>query len=171
MSIRKVITVHDTLEQLLFPLIYFALQQIQIILLKPSLYWIYALAFFTSCLIIVMPFVIILFIINNKNNKDKLQIYEDLMQDNSMNQKVTYIYYVFNYYRKILFALCLISILPGLIQICLLIILNSLHLAFQIYLVVARTYKSKIKVIIRFINGICVIIIQILILLYNLNDY
>lgn len=81
------------------------------------------------------------------------------MQDNSMNQKVTYIYYVFNYYRKILFALCLISILPGLIQICLLIILNSLHLAFQIYLVVARTYKSKIKVIIRFINGICVIII------------
>lgn len=81
------------------------------------------------------------------------------MQDNSMNQKVTYIYYVFNYYRKILFALCLISILPGLIQICFLIILNSLHLAFQIYLVVARTYKSKVKVIIRFINGICVVII------------
>lgn len=93
------------------------------------------------------------------------------MQDNYMDQKVTYIYYVFNYYRKLLFALCLLSIFPGLIQIYLLIILNSLHLAFQFYLVVARTYKSKMKIIIRFINDICIITIEVLILLYNLNDY
>lgn len=93
------------------------------------------------------------------------------MQDNKMNQKVTYIYYLFNYYRKIFFAMFLLSIFPGLVQIYLLILLNSLHLAFQVYLVVARTYKSKMKIIIRFINDICIITIQVMILLYNLNNY
>ncbi len=88
-----------------------------------------------------------------------------------MNQKVTYIYYLFNYYRKIFFAMFVLSIFPGLVQIYLLIILNCLHLAFQVYLVVARTYKSKMKIVIRFINDICIIIIEVLILLYNLNNY
>ncbi len=88
-----------------------------------------------------------------------------------MNQKVTYIYYVFNYYRKIFFAMCLLSSLPGLVQIYLLVILNFLHLAFQVYLVVSRVYKSKMKIVIRFTNGFCIIAIQIMILLYNLNDY
>jgi hypothetical protein len=88
-----------------------------------------------------------------------------------MNHKVTYIYYVFNYYRKIFFAMCLLGALPGLVQIYLLIILNSLHLAFQVYLVVSRVYKSKMKIIIRFTNGFCIISIEIMILLYNLNDY
>lgn len=74
-----------------------------------------------------------------------------------MNQSVTYVYYIFNFYRKIFFGLCLTDTLPGLIQIYLLICLNTVHLAFQIYLIAAKTYKSKSKVIVRLINSLCVI--------------
>lgn len=84
---------------------------------------------------------------------------------------VTYIYYVFNYYRKIFFALCLTHSLPGLVQIYLLITLNTVHLAFQIYLVVTKVYRSKSKVLIRLINSFSVITVEILILVYNLNSY
>lgn len=150
---------------------YFALEQLHAMILHPNLVWIYALAIFTTVSIIVFPFVVVLYIYNDRQNKGKIEIYEDLLQDNSMNQKVTYIYYVFNYYRKIFFAMCLLGVLPGLIQIYLLIILNSLHLAFQVYLVVSRVYKSRMKIIIRFTNGFCIIAIEIMILLYNLNDY
>jgi len=79
------------------------------------------------------------------------------MQDNCMRQSITYIYYVFNYYRKLFFALCLTYWMPGLIQLYLLLTLNLVHLAFQIYLVVSKTYRSKMKVIIRFINSICIV--------------
>jgi hypothetical protein len=150
---------------------YLALEQLQVVLLHPNLIWVYALAITVSCIIIAFPFIIVLYIYSNKDNKANIEIYEDLMQDNSMNQKVTYIYYVFNYYRKVLFAMCLLSIFPGLIQIYFLIILNTLHLAFQVYLVVSRTFKSKMKLVVRFINDICIITIEVLILLYNLNDY
>lgn len=94
-----------------------------------------------------------------------------MLQDNTISQKVTYVYYVFNYYRKIFFALCLLSMIPGLVQIYLLIVLNFLHLAFQVYLVVAQTYKSKMKIVIRVTHDICIIAIEVMILLYNLNDY
>lgn len=140
-------------------------------ILHPSLIWIYVLAITTTIAIIVFPFLTVLYIYSDKENKAKIEMYEDLLQDNSMNHKVTYIYYVFNYYRKIFFAMCLIGALPGLVQIYLLIILNFLHLAFQVYLVVSRVYKSKMKVVIRFTNGFCIIGIEIMILLYNLNDY
>jgi hypothetical protein len=150
---------------------YFALEQIQVTLLHPNLVWIYVLTICTTIAIIALPFAIVLYIYKNRDNRAKIDIYEDLLQDNSMNQKVTYIYYVFNYYRKIFFAMCILSIIPGLVQIYLLIILNSVHLAFQVYLVVARTYKSKMKIVIRFTNDFCIIAIEIMILLYNLNDY
>lgn len=88
-----------------------------------------------------------------------------------MNQTVTYVYYVFNYYRKIFFALCLTDTLPGIVQIYLLICLNGVHLGFQLYLIIAKTYKSKSKVIVRLINSSCVIAVEALILVYNLSWY
>lgn len=93
------------------------------------------------------------------------------MQDNSMDHSVTYIYYVFNYYRKIWFAVFLLSDIPGLIQIYMLILINIIHFSFQIYLIVTKVYLSLAKVIIRFINALCVIFLEILIVLYNTNDY
>lgn len=81
------------------------------------------------------------------------------MQDNNMSFAVTYVYYVFNYFRKMFFALCLTYSLPGLVQIYLLITLNTIHLAFQIYLIVAKVYLSKSKVLIRIINSLSVIIV------------
>lgn len=88
-----------------------------------------------------------------------------------MDHSVTYIYYVFNYYRKIWFALFLLSDIPGLIQIYMLILINITHFSFQIYLIVTKVYLSLAKVIIRFINALFVIFLEILIVLYNSNDY
>lgn len=93
------------------------------------------------------------------------------MQDNDMKKPVTFVYYVFNYFRKIFFALCLTFTLPGLIQIYLLITLNTVHLAFQLYLVVSKVYLSKSKVLIRLVNSISVIAVEVLILIYNLDSY
>ncbi len=81
------------------------------------------------------------------------------MQDNDMRRPVTYIYYVFNYYRKIFFALCLSNSLPGLVQVYLLITLNIVHLSFQMYLVVSRVYLSKSKVLIRLVNSVSIIMV------------
>jgi len=88
-----------------------------------------------------------------------------------MSQPVTYVYYIFNYYRKIFFALCLTDTLPGLVQIYLLICLNSVHLGFQLYLISAKTYKSRSKVVVRLINSICIIGVEVLIMVYNLSWY
>lgn len=93
------------------------------------------------------------------------------MQDNKMDKTVTYIYYVFNYYRKICFAAFLLSSIPGLIQIYLLITINTIHLSFQIYLIATKVYLNLAKVIVRFINSFCVIFLEILIVLYNINNF
>jgi hypothetical protein len=100
-----------------------------------------------------------------------VEVYEDLMQDNNMSLPITYIYYIFNYYRKLLFALIILKNLPGLVQIYLLITLNTAHLSFQIYLIFSKVYLSKSKVVIRLINSVSIIIVELLIVVYNLNNY
>ena len=88
-----------------------------------------------------------------------------------MSLPVTYVYYIFNFYRKIFFAICLTSTIPGLVQIYSLITINILHLAFQIYLIVADVYRSKSKVVIKLISSVFIILLEILIVIYNVNDY
>jgi len=88
-----------------------------------------------------------------------VDVYEDLLNDNDMSMPVTYIYYIFNYYRKIFFAISLASTIPGLVQIYSLMAFNVTHLAFQIYLIVCEVYRSKSKVVIKFISSVCIIVL------------
>lgn len=74
-SIRKFITIHDSLEQLELPCMYYAFEQIQITLLRPKLMWIYGLAIFVSIIIVIFPFLIVLYIYSNRDNKAKVEIY------------------------------------------------------------------------------------------------
>lgn len=65
-SIRKFITIHDSLEQLELPCMYYAFEQIQVTLLRPNLVWIYGLAILVSTIIIIFPFMIVLYIYSNR---------------------------------------------------------------------------------------------------------
>jgi hypothetical protein len=168
---RKIITLHDSFDQLIFPVFFFAMNNLEYVLYHSKLYWIYAFAAVSAFAAVAAPFMVVLYIYNHRHNQEKVEVFEDLMQDNTMGQSVTYIYYIFNYYRKIFFALCLTDTLPGLVQVYLLICLNTGHLAFQLYLVSAKTFKSKSKVIVRLINSLCIIAVEILIIVYNLNWY
>jgi len=154
---RKIITIHDSFDQLVFPVFFYSITSFEYFLLKPYLYWIYAFAALCGFLSIASPYLVVLYVYLNRKKEHKIEIYEDLLQDNTLSQPVTYVYYIFNYYRKIFFALCLTDTLPGIVQIYLLICLNTVHLAFQIYLIIAKTYKSKSKIIVRLINSLCII--------------
>lgn len=88
-----------------------------------------------------------------------------------MSQSVTYIYYIFNYYRKVVFGLCLTSTIPGLIQIYSFMTFNVLHLAFQVYLIMSDVYRSRSKVVIKFMGSVLMITLELLIVIYNINDY
>lgn len=88
-----------------------------------------------------------------------IDVYEDLLQDNDMSQPVTYIYYIFNYYRKVFFAVCLTSTIPGLVQIYSFMTFNVVYLAFQVYLIVGGIYRSKSKVIIKFLGGVLMVVL------------
>ena len=84
---------------------------------------------------------------------------------------ITYVYFVFNYYRKIFFALALTSSVPGLVQVYLLITINISHLSFTIYLILTDVYRSKSKIIIKIVNSISMMILEVLIIIYNVNNY
>jgi hypothetical protein len=168
---RRIITIHDTLEQLELPVFIYAMAQLHTVLFVPSLSWVYGAAMVLATVALVAPLGVILYIWEHRGQEQDTDIYEDLMQDNDMTQPVTFVYYVFNYFRKIFFALCLTFSLPGLIQIYLLITLNTVHLAFQLYLVVSKVYLSKSKVVIRLVNSVSVIAVEVLILVYNLGSY
>jgi hypothetical protein len=149
----------------------FAISQLQLMLLRPYLIWIYGMALLLSTAALAAPFLVVVYIYNHRHLKERVNVYEDLLQDNAMSQSVTYVYYIFNFYRKIIFALALSPWLPGAVQIYVMLTLNSLHLFFQLYLIAVRAFNSKMKVIIRLIYSLCVITLEVLILIYNVGTY
>ena len=141
------------------------------ILLKPELSWIYGFAGLLAIITLLYPFLLSVYVFMNRHRKDMVDVYEDLLQDNDMFQPITYVYFTFNYYRKIFFALCLTNTIPGLVQIYLLVTLNVVHLSFTVYLVVHEVYRSKAKVVLKIVNTSCMIILEVLIGVYNVNNY
>ena len=96
---------------------------------------------------------------------------EDLYQDCNLNSKLAPVLYVFTYYRKLAFALFLNPVIPGIVQVVLLMFINFLQFFIVVYMVSNRLYTSKLKIITRTINLICVLGIEAMILSYNINDY
>jgi hypothetical protein len=74
--------------------------------------------------------------------------------------------------RKVLFAFSLSTVLPGSFQCSIIIFINLSYFLLIIYVVYKRLYKSKIKMLIKIINCLCVVGIEFIILFYNLyvND-
>jgi len=66
------ITIHDTLEQLQFPIFYFALNQFQIIILHPDLIWIYGLALILSSFALLIPFLMVVYIHQHRDKIDRV---------------------------------------------------------------------------------------------------
>jgi hypothetical protein len=71
----------------------------------------------------------------------------------------TYAFYVVTYYRKVLFSLSLLYFIPGMIQGYCVIAVNTIHLGFIVYVVSQKIYLSKLKMLTRTINALCVLAI------------
>jgi hypothetical protein len=170
-KVRKLITLHDNIEQLSLPIIFFSIAQFSNIIIIPELIWVYGLTFLVAFIPLFTPFFMVIYIYSNRHLKNEIPIFEDLLQDNTMGQKFTYFYYIFCYYRKIIFALFITYGIPGIIQLYLVLALNILYFTFTVYLIIANTYLSKIKIVIKILNSVTIISVEILILFYNINDY
>lgn len=79
------------------------------------------------------------------------------------------ILYIASYLRKLSFGLILNQEIPGLVQIFLMILVNFVQVSLIVYMVANRLYTSRLKVITRSINVICIIGIEFLILAYNVS--
>lgn len=74
-SIRKIITVHDNIEQFVLSFTHFALEQILVIILHSELVWIYGLALAVTSFIIAFPFLMVVYIYHNRHREDQIDIY------------------------------------------------------------------------------------------------
>jgi hypothetical protein len=68
-----------------------------------------------------------------------------------------------------MFGFVLAANLPGLIQVLLLLVINSIHLVLMGYIVANNIFNSRIKILTRMLNLVSIIAIEGLILGYNVN--
>lgn len=92
-----------------------------------------------------------------------------MFQDVDIKSRASYVAYMLAFGRKFFFAMFLTPALPGLIQINMLIFVNLMHFFFIAYIVLNRLFTSKIKVITRAINVLSIIVLELVILIYNIN--
>lgn len=71
-SKRKIITLHDSFDQLVFPVFFFSMTSFEYLLLHPYLYWIYAFAALSGFLTISAPFFVVVYVYLNRNNEHKV---------------------------------------------------------------------------------------------------
>ncbi len=89
------------------------------------------------------------------------------MQDCDLSQSATYAFYVVAFYRKVLFAFSMIEIIPGMVQGYSVIAINCIYLAFIFYVISRRIFYSKLKMLTKIINALCVIGIEVVMIYYN----
>lgn len=71
--------------------------------------------------------------------------------------------------KKFMFGIFLSMNVSGLIQLFILITINIIHMLIIIYIIVHKIYNSKLKILTRSINLLCVIALEGIILGYNMN--
>ena len=77
--------------------------------------------------------------------------------------------YLLAFGRKFFFAISLSPAIPGLIQVNLLIILNTAHLFLIIYILLNRLSTNKLKILARTVNILSLIALELVIMIYNIN--
>jgi len=65
---RKIITLHDSFDQLVFPVFFYSVTNFEYFLLHPYLYWIYAVAGLCGFISISAPFFVVMYVYINRNN-------------------------------------------------------------------------------------------------------
>ena len=61
------------------------------------------------------------------------------------------------YFRRVMFGIFLCPSIPGLVQIFLLISLNFTQFFLLVYVVINKLYTSKIKIVTRSVNIVCIL--------------
>jgi hypothetical protein len=82
---------------------------------------------------------------------------------------MSFLSYIIAFMRKFMFAMFLSPILPGLIQVNMLLVLNILYFLFIIYVIANRVFTSGIKILIKTISTLSLILLELIILIYNIN--
>ena len=98
-------------------------------------------------------------------------VYEDLLNDCHLDRPATYAFFIVGYYRKILFGLSLLNYIPGMIQGYCVISVNGIYLAFILYIVSQKIFNSKLKMLTKTLNVLCVIGIEGIMIYYNYRPH
>lgn len=69
---RKIITIHDSFDQLVFPVFFYSITNFQYFLPHPYLYWIYAFAAISGFLSLTAPFFVVLYVYLNRKKEHKI---------------------------------------------------------------------------------------------------
>ena len=170
LRVRFPITVSDMIESMILPAILYAFFQNSYQILSPKFTWIYFLQTAITVAIIVCPFLMLAYFLNKYKKLKKKErsegeravlkdVLEDLFQDCKLDSNLSVIIYLSTFFRKFFLAMFLNPQIPGLLQIFLLLSVNSFQIYLIVYMVSNNLYTSKIKVITRSINLLCVICI------------
>lgn len=139
------------------PIVVFAHFQLLLVYFRLNIIWIYGMATALVFYILIHPFLMISHVYINKDNAEMREIYDDLLHDCSITSKATYIYYITGFYRKIMFSISLLYFIPGKIQAYSVIAINAVYLFLTFYIIIKRVYNSKIKMLTKTINILCII--------------
>jgi hypothetical protein len=169
---RAIITLNDLVESMAIPTSLFAIVQLSYVTWSPTYIWIYVMSYLFVIPLLLFPFGIVIYV-NGRMRAEgismvEVEIYEDLMQDCKVRIPITSIFYLYNFYRKIAFGVILGSSVPGLAQVLLLILINSGILGLLGYAILHNVFNSRVKMIMRTLNLLSVLAIEVLILCYNL---
>ena len=176
---------------MVLPSVLFSLFQSSYPLFRPKFTWVYYMQYSVVIAIMLCPVLLLLHNLNkyriiksdnrlskphNKHNQELKQqrtilkeMLEDMLQDCKMESNLSTILYLYGFYRKFLLALFLNPAIPGLLQIVLILCLNILQAYFLMYMVSNKLYTSKVKMTTRSITIVCIIVIETIILAYNIN--
>lgn len=86
------------------------------------------------------------------------------------NGGLNYVFYLLNFYRKYVFGLVLGVPMNGYVQVGVFLLVNILQLLMIVYIVGNSLYLGRFKIMTRIINLVCVIVLECLILVYNVYD-
>lgn len=171
LRVRALITFSDLVETMIVPVMVFAHFQLSIVYYRADVLWMYVMTMAMVFVILFIPFFVIAHVHINRHNKLMKDVYEDLLLDCHLDNSATYAFYVISYYRKVLFGLSLLYYIPGMVQGSWIIAVNTIYLSFMLYVISQKIFNSKLKMLTKTINVLCVIGIEIVMLYYNKEQH
>jgi hypothetical protein len=95
------------------------------------------------------------------------EVYEDLLNDCQIDRPATYAFFIVSYYRKVIFGLALLHYIPGVTQGYAVIAVNTIYLGSILYIVTQKIFNSKLKMLTKTLNVLCVMGIEVVMIYYN----